>query len=130
MDAHLCMTYTLGVIKESDQQKRQKLHSIAWSVPNKNKNPLFDKYKSCTVIFYMMLQVNHKKQEFIFITDSFLEKKDFQNLYSWQIYYLLSRTFASGLFPLEMQRCKGVLPWKSRIFISAPNCSNNSTING
>ena len=54
----------------------------------------------------------------------------FHNLYSWQIYYLLSRSFASGLFPLEMQWCKGVLPWKSRIFISAPNCSNNSTING
>ena len=69
------MTYTLGVIKESDQQKRHKLHSIASSVPNKNKNPLFDKYKSCTVIFYMMPQVNHKKQEFIFITVGFLEKK-------------------------------------------------------
>lgn len=45
-----------------------------------------------------------------------------------QIHYLLSRNFANGVFPLEMQWCKGVLPWKSRKFMLAPNCSNNSTI--
>lgn len=27
-----------------------------------------------------------------------------------------------------MQWCKGVLPWKSRIFISAPNCIRSSSI--
>lgn len=51
-------------------------------------------------------------------------------LESQQTYYLLSRSLASRLFPLAMQWCKGVLPWKSRVFTSAPNCSNNSSING
>lgn len=51
-------------------------------------------------------------------------------LESQQMYYLLSRSLASRLFPLAMQWCKGVLPWKSRVFTSAPNCSNNSSING
>lgn len=34
------------------------------------------------------------------------------------------------LFLVEMQWCKGVLPWKSRGFILAPNCIRSSSITG